>query len=106
MSVAKFVLWQSLHADEQSATLPRPSGPVVNQLIDGLPAPEIEVTDTKIRTVRDFQSLPQGRKKILFNVVEDAGHGARKSLLLRVSSTARGLMFQLRNGSDCPPQND
>jgi hypothetical protein len=69
------------HADEQSATLPRPSGPTVDKLVNGLPAPEIEVAGTKIGTVRDFQSLPQCWEKILFNVVEDAGHGARNSAL-------------------------
>jgi hypothetical protein len=71
---AEFVLGQALHADEQAALLPRATGPVFDERVDGFPATEVEVADTEVCALGDGEGFPQGGQEVESDVVEDAGH--------------------------------
>jgi hypothetical protein len=51
VGLAKFLLRESLHADEKAALLPVTAGPPVNECVNRLPTPEIEVADTEIGSI-------------------------------------------------------
>jgi hypothetical protein len=48
----------SLHTNEETTLLPFAAGPLLDQITDGLPSAQIEVTDAKIRPTRKFKRLP------------------------------------------------
>ena len=45
VGLAELVLGETLHADEEPALVSGPAGPVVDEVVDGFPAAEIEVAD-------------------------------------------------------------
>ena len=72
--LAQFVLRQPLHPDEQPALVPLTAGPFLDEMIELLPAAEIEIPDAKIRTITQLHRLLQRGQQSAFNVVEYARH--------------------------------
>jgi hypothetical protein len=60
VGLPEVVFGQALHTYQETALVPRPAGPLFDQTINSLPAPQVEIADTEIRAVGDFQCLPQG----------------------------------------------
>ena len=56
---------------------PSPPAQRSTQLVELLPAAQVEVADAEVGAVGELQGLPQGRQERLLDVVEDAGHVAR-----------------------------
>ncbi|OYV91914.1 MAG: hypothetical protein B7Z73_05245, partial [Planctomycetia bacterium 21-64-5] len=63
-----------MYANQQSAAVPRTTGPAFDQLVDLLPAAKIEIANTKVGPIGDCQSLAQRRQELLVDIVEDARH--------------------------------
>src|SRR5437867_12718288 len=55
--VAQFVLWKTLHPDEEPATVPFTAAPSLDVRIDLFPTSQIEVPDTEVGSVRYFNGL-------------------------------------------------
>jgi len=72
---AEFLDGRPVHAHEQSVAIALAPGPALDKAVELLPAAQIEVADAKVRVVGHLQGLLQGRKKVLFNVVENPRHG-------------------------------
>ena len=56
------------------------TGLILNQRVDLLPAPEIEIADAEIRAGRQLYRLAKRGKKLLINIVEDSRHGVEPLL--------------------------
>ena len=63
-----------LHADQHAAHLTCLGRPGLHQIINGLPAAEVQVADTEIGSLRHGQRGAQCAQQVLINVVEDPGH--------------------------------
>jgi hypothetical protein len=74
--VAQFILRKALHADKQAAAVAVTTGPAVDVADDLFPAPEIEVTYAKVRTIGEIDRLPQCGEQLLFDVIENARHSS------------------------------
>lgn len=72
VGLAEFLLWQALHAEEQTALIPRSSRPISDGLVDPFPSPEIEVSDAEIGSGRQLYRLAKRGEKLLVDIVEDS----------------------------------
>jgi len=71
---AKFISGQSLHPDQETTRMPITAGPRLDLVVQLFPSTEIEVSDTKVTTIRQRKSIPQGGQQRLFNVVKYSWH--------------------------------
>ena len=81
VQISYLVVRWPLHADQDAANLAFVGNPWLNKIVNGLPAPEIEIADTKMRALGDLKSLAQGGKQVFSDVVEDARHCGVELLL-------------------------
>lgn len=61
--IAQLILSEPLHANQQSAALPRATCPPLDAFIDLLPATKVEVADAEISAVSEVQGLAQCRQE-------------------------------------------
>ena len=69
-----YLVVRGLHADENAANLTRLDCPRLDQIIYGLPASQVQISDAEIGARRHRQSGAQGTQQLLFDVVENSGH--------------------------------
>src|SRR5712692_1964882 len=74
--LAQLLLGRALHADEQSALAAGSAGPTLDKGIERLPAAQVEIADTEVRTVGQLENLLQLRQEGLLDVVKDARHAS------------------------------
>ena len=46
--VSEFILWQAVHSHQKAALLARLTGPLFDQIINGFPSSQVEITDTEV----------------------------------------------------------
>jgi hypothetical protein len=64
--LAQLVGRRDVHADKQAAALTITARPAINVLGKMPPAAQVEVSDTEIRALSDFERLLQGREQRFF----------------------------------------
>jgi hypothetical protein len=69
-----FLLGERLHSNQKSATLAFATCPTFDMFIKLPPSPQVEVSDTKIGSVRDGQSRLERRQQLVVDIVENAWH--------------------------------
>ena len=74
VQLANLFVGGSLHADQYAAYLAQSGFPRNDQIINSLPASQIQIADAKIRSPGDLHRGTQRAKQVLVNVVEDASH--------------------------------
>ena len=74
VQIPDLVMRGPLHADQHAAHLTCLGRPGLHQIINGLPAAEVQVADTEIGSLRHGQRGAQCAQQVLINVVEDPGH--------------------------------
>jgi hypothetical protein len=72
--LVQFCLRQTLHAHQQAAAVSIAAGPALDELVNLLPAAEVEVADAEIGAIGQGERLAQGREQGLVDVVKDARH--------------------------------
>ena len=77
-SFTKLLLRRLLHPHQQPARSTA-IGPVLDMIVEFLPPAQVEIADTKIGTVGDFERLHQRTQQLRFDVVEDTRHGVVSS---------------------------
>ena len=71
---ADVVVRRALHSDHHAADLALRGLPRRNQVVNRLPAAQIQITHAKISALRNLQSRPQRAEQVLFYVVKNTGH--------------------------------
>jgi hypothetical protein len=69
-----FFLGNSLHADEQTATMPFPARPALYVRIQRFPTAKVKITHAEIGSVRNSQSFFKRGQKVVFYIVENSRH--------------------------------
>jgi hypothetical protein len=72
--ITEFILGKAVHSNQKAALVAGLAGPLVYEVVDRFPSPQVEVADAEIRAIRDMKRFPQGRQEVHVNVVKDAGH--------------------------------
>lgn len=70
----QLLLGEPLHADQETAAVPLSTRPTLDEAVDVLPSPEIEVADTEVGAMGERKPLPQSREESMLNVVENPWH--------------------------------
>jgi hypothetical protein len=66
----------ALHTDENTAYLPAIWVPILYQVVNGLPATQVEIAHAKIGTVAHLHRASKGSKQVLVNIVKNSRHKA------------------------------
>ena len=74
VQLTDFLMRRSLHADQHPAHLARRRVPRRDQVVNGLPAPQVQIAHAKIGAPGDLHGGTQSTQQILINIVKYAGH--------------------------------
>jgi hypothetical protein len=98
----KLLLRQGLHPDEEPATIPFATRPLLDVLVDLPPATKVEVTDAEIRAMGDIERRLKRWQELLVDVVKNSGHGGLASTTKVLKTTFLDCIETIRSVCPCP----
>jgi len=72
--LTELVVWKTLHSDQNATPLPRLTGPTSHQVVERLPAAQVEVADGEIGSDPNLKRIAQIWKELIVDIVEDPRH--------------------------------